>query len=89
MQHILVIAGSDPSSGAGLELASKFFEQIKYYTFNITTAITAQNSLGVQDFLFVHHPMFLSQLSSISSDFRIDLIKIGMIGDNKLIYSFI
>jgi len=89
MQQILVIAGSDPSSGAGLELATKFFDHINYYTFNITTAITAQNSLGVQDFKYTAHPIFLSQLSSISSDFRIDIIKIGLITNAALIYSFL
>ncbi len=89
MQQILVIAGSDPSGGAGLELANKFFQNLHYYNFNITTAITAQNSLGVQKFKYVEHPMFLSQLSSISSDFRIDAIKIGLISNTALIYSFI
>jgi hydroxymethylpyrimidine/phosphomethylpyrimidine kinase len=89
MQQVLVVAGTDPSSGAGLELATKFFENINYYTFNVTTAITAQNSLGVQDFLYTPHPIFLSQLSSISSDFRIDIIKVGLIANTALIYSFI
>ena len=89
MQQVLVIAGNDPSSGAGLELATKFFDHINYFTFNITTAITAQNSLGVQDFKYTSHPIFLSQLSSISSDFRIDIIKIGLITNTALIYSFL
>ncbi len=89
MQQILVIAGTDPSAGAGLELANKFFHSIHYYTFNITTAITAQNSRGVQEFKYVEHPIFISQLSSISSDFRIDAIKIGLISNTALIYSFI
>jgi len=89
MQQVLVVAGSDPSGGAGLELATKFFSNINYYTFTVTTAITAQNSLGVQTFQYVAHPIFLSQLSSISSDFRIDMIKVGLIANTALIYSFI
>jgi len=89
MQQVLVVAGSDPSGGAGLELATKFFSNIQYYTFTVTTAITAQNSRGVQTFKYVAHPIFLSQLSSISSDFRIDMIKVGLIADVALIYSFI
>ena len=89
MQQVLIVAGSDPSGGAGLELATKFFKGINYYAFTVTTALTAQNSLGVQTFEFVSHPIFLSQLSSISSDFRIDIIKIGLITDSALIYSFL
>ena len=89
MQQILVIAGNDPSSGAGLELATKFFNNLNCFTFNITTAITAQNSLGVQDFQYTNPAIFLSQLNSISSDFRIDVIKIGLITNSALIYSFL
>ena len=89
MQQVMIIAGNDPSSGAGLELATKFFDRISYYTFNITTAVTAQNSKGVQDFKYIPHPIFLSQLSSVSSDFRIDIIKIGLIANETLIYSFL
>jgi len=89
MQQVLVVAGSDPSGGAGLELATRFFQNINYYTFTVTTALTAQNSRGVQTFKYVAHPIFLSQLSSISSDYRIDIIKVGLIADVALIYSFI
>ncbi len=89
MNHILIVAGSDPSSGAGIELSMRYFELQKYYPFCVTTALTAQNSKGVQDFLYTPHPIFLNQLSSLSSDFRIDLIKIGLIAEVHLIYAFI
>ncbi len=89
MKNILVIAGSDPSGGAGIELAIRIYQKLGIYTFNAITAITAQNSKGVQDFIFVDKDIFKKQLNSISDDFKIDLIKIGIIGDKSLIDTFL
>lgn len=89
MQQIMVIAGSDPSGGAGLQIAERFFKEMNYYSFSVVTAITAQNTRGVQGFEYVKHPLFLRQLSSIISDFRVDLINLGMIGEPHLIYSYL
>jgi len=88
-KKILVIAGSDPSGGAGIELAIKIYQKLGAYTLNVITAITAQNSMGVKDFIFVDRDIFLKQLKSISEDFDFDMIKIGIIGDKLLIDTFI
>ncbi|UQX03463.1 bifunctional hydroxymethylpyrimidine kinase/phosphomethylpyrimidine kinase [Streptomyces sp. RerS4] len=81
----LTIAGSDPSGGAGLQADLKVFSALGAYGTGVVTALTAQSTRGVSA---VHYPPpeFLeSQLDELLADVRIDTVKIGMLGDARLV----
>ncbi|MEE2522974.1 bifunctional hydroxymethylpyrimidine kinase/phosphomethylpyrimidine kinase [Pseudarthrobacter sp. J75] len=83
--RVLSIAGSDPSGGAGIQADLKSIAAHGGYGMAAITALTAQNTLGVQD---IHVPpaSFLArQLEAISDDITIDALKIGMLGDGEVI----
>ncbi|WP_113718068.1 bifunctional hydroxymethylpyrimidine kinase/phosphomethylpyrimidine kinase [Arthrobacter dokdonensis] len=79
--HVLSIAGSDPSGGAGIQADIKAISAHGGYAMAAITALTAQNTRGVQG---VHVPPadFLArQLDSLSADITIDAVKIGMLAN--------
>ncbi|PNI09809.1 bifunctional hydroxymethylpyrimidine kinase/phosphomethylpyrimidine kinase [Arthrobacter sp. AFG7.2] len=83
--RVLSIAGSDPSGGAGIQADLKSIAAHGGYGMAAITALTAQNTRGVQD---VHVPpaAFLTrQLDALSEDINIDAVKIGMLGDAAVI----
>lgn len=76
---VLVIAGSDPSGGAGLEADQRVLAVHGCYALTATTALTVQNTLGVRD-VHVTPPEFLrKQLEAVLEDVAVDVIKIGML----------
>lgn len=83
--RVLSIAGSDPSGGAGIQADLKSIAALGGYGMAAITALTVQNTRGVQD---VHVPpaAFLrQQLDAISDDILIDAVKIGMLGNAEVI----
>jgi hydroxymethylpyrimidine kinase/phosphomethylpyrimidine kinase len=75
--RVLVIAGSDCSGGAGLEADQKVLAVHGCYAMTATTALTAQNTLGVQD-VHVTPPSFVAkQINSCLDDIKADVVKIG------------
>ena len=54
IKRVLTIAGSDPSAGAGIQLDLKVFERLGVYGMTVVTAVTAQNTLGVQTVSYTH-----------------------------------
>ncbi|WP_441868592.1 bifunctional hydroxymethylpyrimidine kinase/phosphomethylpyrimidine kinase [Pseudarthrobacter sp. TAF60_1] len=83
--RVLSIAGSDPSGGAGIQADLKSIAALGGYGMAAITALTVQNTRGVQD---VHVPpaAFLrQQLDAISDDIIIDAVKIGMLGNAEVI----
>lgn len=85
MPTILTIAGSDTSAGAGIQADLKTIHAIGGYALTAITAITAQNSLGVQQVYPVSPQQLTEQLNSLLSDYKIDVIKIGMLANAELI----
>lgn len=79
IKKILTIAGSDSSGGAGIQADLKTISAYKYYGMSAITAITAQNTLGVQDSLTVDEAMLKAQLESICQDILPEAVKIGMV----------
>lgn len=77
--NVLTIAGSDSGGGAGIQADLKAISANGAYGLSVITALTAQNTVGVQ----AVHPLpvdfVLAQLASVVSDIRIDAIKIGML----------
>jgi len=83
--QVLSIAGSDPSSGAGIQGDIKTFTVLGAYGFSVITAITSQNTTKFFDVQPVLPSIIKSQLKSILSDFKVDAIKIGMVYNKKTI----
>ena len=88
--NILTIAGSDPSSGAGIQNDIKVFTNLGHQSFSVITAITSQNTSSFLSIEPVSIKSIKSQIDSILSDFTIDAIKIGVVYNSaniKVIYS--
>ncbi|MGO2052721.1 bifunctional hydroxymethylpyrimidine kinase/phosphomethylpyrimidine kinase [Glutamicibacter sp. 287] len=83
--NILSIAGSDPSGGAGIQADLKAIGANGGYGMAVITALTAQNTLGVDAVQAVDAEFVAKQLESVSADVRIDAIKIGMLADPQII----
>src|SRR6266478_52770 len=78
--RILIIAGSDSGGGAGIQADIKTVTMLGGHATTAITAITAQNTLGVQAVHPVPTDMVLAQIDSVVSDIGVDAVKIGMIG---------
>ena len=85
MRTALSIAGSDSSGGAGIQADIKTMTALGVYAMSAVTALTAQNTTGVQG-IFEVSPAFLEQqLDSIFTDIRPDAVKTGMVSSSDLI----
>ncbi len=84
MEIVLSIAGSDPSAGAGIQQDLKTITALGCYGATVITALTSQNTLGVQNSIAVHADVVSSQLRSVLSDLEIDAIKIGQIPNSDV-----
>jgi hydroxymethylpyrimidine/phosphomethylpyrimidine kinase len=80
LAKILTIAGSDPSGGAGAQGDLKTFSALGCYGMAVLSALTAQNTLGVQGVQVVPAPFVAAQIEAIFADIAVDAVKIGMIG---------
>jgi len=78
MKTVLIIAGSDPGAGAGLQQDLKVVTLLGAYGFTVVTALTVQNSQGVQAVNPVAPEVVAAQLDAVLSDFPIHAIKLGM-----------
>ena len=79
--RILIIAGSDSGGGAGIQADIKAATALAGFAMTAITALTAQNTLGVQGVHPVPIDFLRLQLHSILSDLGADAIKTGMLGD--------
>jgi hydroxymethylpyrimidine/phosphomethylpyrimidine kinase len=78
--RILIIAGSDSGGGAGIQADIKTVTMLGGHAMTAITAVTAQNSLGVDAVHPVPAEIVLAQIDSCVADFGVDAVKIGMIG---------
>ncbi|NLX75271.1 MAG: bifunctional hydroxymethylpyrimidine kinase/phosphomethylpyrimidine kinase [Synergistaceae bacterium] len=87
MKKVLTIAGSDCSGGAGIQADLKTMTAHKVYGMSVITALTAQNTTGVQG-IFDASPDFIElQIDSVFQDIRPDAVKIGMVSSVDTIKS--
>lgn len=85
MKTALTIAGSDSSGGAGIQADLKAMTMNGVFAMSAVTALTAQNTTGVQG-IFEVTPSFLAeQIDSVFTDIRPDAVKIGMVSSSPLI----
>ena len=85
MKTVLTIAGSDSIGGAGIQADIKTITMHGIYATTAITAITAQNTIGVQDILEISPYLLKEQLDSIFTDIYPDAVKIGMVSSKNLI----
>jgi hydroxymethylpyrimidine/phosphomethylpyrimidine kinase len=81
----LTIAGSDSSGGAGIQADLKTFSAFGVYGASVVTALTAQNTRGVQGIERVPATFVAAQLDSVLSDLDVGAIKTGMLADAEIV----
>lgn len=81
----LTIAGSDSGGGAGIQADLKTFQELGTFGTSVLTAVTAQNTLGVQGVYPVPLEGILQQLSSVFSDLRPHALKTGMLYSAEIV----
>ncbi len=86
MRVVCSIAGSDSSAGAGIQADLKATSQFyACYCATVITAVTAQNTLGVQDAYQLPTAIVRAQIESVFSDLNVHVVKTGMLGDSEMI----
>ncbi|MBM0228696.1 MULTISPECIES: bifunctional hydroxymethylpyrimidine kinase/phosphomethylpyrimidine kinase [Micromonospora] len=77
---VLTIAGSDSGGGAGIQADLKVFAALGAYGTSVITAVTAQNTRGVDAVLPLPPRTVIDQLDSVLGDFDVRAVKTGMLG---------
>ena len=85
MYTALTIAGSDSSGGAGIQADLKTMAAHHVYGMSAITALTAQNTTGVEDIMEVTPEFLKEQLDCVFTDIRPDAVKIGMVSSPALV----
>jgi hydroxymethylpyrimidine/phosphomethylpyrimidine kinase len=83
--RVLTIAGSDSGGGAGIQADLKTFSAFRVFGMSVITAVTAQNSLGVQAVENLSPAFVAQQLDSVLDDFGVDAAKCGMLSTAPII----
>jgi hydroxymethylpyrimidine/phosphomethylpyrimidine kinase len=81
----LTIAGSDSGGGAGIQADLKTFSALGCYGMSVITALTAQNTIGVQNIYSIEPTFIEEQLDSVLEDLGADAVKIGMLHSPEVI----
>jgi hydroxymethylpyrimidine/phosphomethylpyrimidine kinase len=87
MKTVLIIAGSDPGAGAGLQQDLKVTTLLGAYGLTVVTALTVQNSLGVQAVQPVAPEVVAAQLDAVLGDFPVDAVKVGMLATPAIVHT--
>lgn len=81
----LTIAGSDSGGGAGIQADLKTFSALGVFGTSAITAITAQNTMGVDKVDVLSRDMVYAQVKSVAEDFKIGAAKTGMLANAKIV----
>jgi hydroxymethylpyrimidine/phosphomethylpyrimidine kinase len=82
---VLTIAGSDSGGGAGIQADIKAISAMGCYAASAITAITVQNTVGVQAVHPVPLDILAGQIDAVLSDIGADAIKIGMLHSTEVV----
>ena len=82
---VLTIAGSDSGGGAGIQADIKAISATGSYAASAITAVTVQNTLGVEDVHPVPIPIISAQIAAVLSDIGADAVKIGMLHSAEVV----
>nr|GMC87836.1 thiamine biosynthetic bifunctional enzyme TH1, chloroplastic isoform X2 [Ipomoea batatas] len=83
--HVLTVAGSDSGAGAGIQADLKACAARGVYCSTVITAVTAQNTVGVQGVHIVPEDFLAEQLRSVLSDMHPDVVKTGMLPSTGIV----
>lgn len=83
--QVLTIAGSDCSGGAGIQADLKAMSANGVYAMSVLTAITAQNTKGVNAIEYLSPHIIGSQIDAIFDDFQVSAVKTGMLGTAAIV----
>lgn len=85
MKTMLTIAGSDSSGGAGIQADIKTATALGVFATSAITAITAQNTTGVQAIFDLDGDIVAEEIRSVLTDISPDAVKIGMVSSPEII----
>jgi len=85
MNKALTIAGSDSGGGAGIQADLKTFTAFGVFGTSAITALTAQNTIGVQGVFEVSPEFVREQIKSVISDIDVDAAKTGMLSNEAIV----
>ena len=85
MQIVLTIAGSDSGGGAGIQADLKTFHRFGVFGTSAITAVTAQNTSGVREWMALPPALVAAQIEAVATDLRPDAVKSGMLGNAAVI----
>lgn len=85
MKRALTIAGSDSGGGAGIQADLKTFAARGVFGMSVLTALTAQNTVGVQGVFEIPPEFVAQQIDSVASDIGVDAVKTGMLSSAPII----
>ena len=81
----MTIAGSDSGGGAGIQADLKTFAAFGVYATSVVTAVTAQNTRSVVDFLEMPPALVKAQIDAVVTDIGADVVKTGMLASSAII----
>ncbi|WP_339158765.1 bifunctional hydroxymethylpyrimidine kinase/phosphomethylpyrimidine kinase [Paenibacillus sp. FSL W8-0186] len=81
----LTVAGSDSGGGAGIQADLKTFQELDVFGMSAITAITVQNTLGVQGVYPLPPQAAVEQIDAVSTDLGVDALKTGMLFSAEII----
>ncbi len=85
MKRILTIAGSDSGGGAGIQTDLKTITVLGGYGMSVITALTAQNTVGVQAVFELPVEFIEKQIDSVIGDIGADAVKTGMLSSTEIV----
>ena len=86
---VLIIAGSDSSGGAGIQADIKTVSALGCYAMTAITAVTVQNTTGVNSIIPIKPKEISNQIEFTAKDIKPNAIKIGMLHSTKVISAVI
>lgn len=85
MIRVVTIAGSDTGGGAGIQADLKAIATLGAHGMSVITALTAQNSLGIQSVYPIPLSFVEAQIDAIFSDMGADAVKTGMLYNDEVV----
>lgn len=85
VKKALTIAGSDSGGGAGIQADLKTLQELGVFGMSALTAVTAQNTLGVQAVYPMTAEAVSKQIESVGTDIGVDALKTGMLFSSEII----
>jgi hydroxymethylpyrimidine kinase/phosphomethylpyrimidine kinase len=81
---VMTIAGSDSGAGAGIQADLKVFAALRTYGVSVVTAVTAQNTRGVNDVYPLPGTVVAAQLGAVVDDIHVAAAKVGMLATAEI-----